>query len=241
MVAHLAGLEQLLVTFPRDHRRRLHRHHRRTATATSTCSTTATPARAPRATCRPSEWRQGNDLDRRPDLPGPVQQRAAVRHARLRSTRPGLPANTNPARARVGSYDPLTGLRDRRGRRERPAGALRRPGQPVGPGRGLVEVAAWWVRFHSARCRLATGSSTSSRSCSPARAWSAACSSSRRATTGPTPGPSRSGTATCSPRPARRPRRSSTSTTARPRRASTRWPRARPVSSRSSTRSPPTA
>ncbi len=53
-----------------------------TATATSTCSSPTTSRRAPRATSRAPTGGQPSDLDRQRDLPGPLHERPAVRHAR---------------------------------------------------------------------------------------------------------------------------------------------------------------
>ena len=95
---------------PAHHRRRLHRHAPRDGYGHVNLQFDDDVRRAPRATSRPTSGGQGNDLDRRADLPGPVQQRPAVRRCAARSTRPDCPRNPNPARATVGSYDPLTGL-----------------------------------------------------------------------------------------------------------------------------------
>lgn len=120
MVAHLGGLEQLLVTFPR------------TIAGGFTGTTPdgyghvnlqydndvppCTQGYKP-----PSEWRQGNDLTDGPIYPaecksGPPFVMRGTKYA------PGMPANPNPPRVVPGSYDPLTGL---------VTGAVDRNGEPV--------------------------------------------------------------------------------------------------------------
>ena len=110
MVSHLRGLEQLLVTFPRTIAGGFTGTHRRTATGTSTCSSTATSTRAPRATCRPTSGGRATTSTDGPIYPAAVQQRAAATPCAATSTRPDCPPTPNPARAAIGSYDPLTGL-----------------------------------------------------------------------------------------------------------------------------------
>ena len=78
---------------------------------------------------------------RRPDLPGPVHGRPAVRPARD-AVLARRAARHRPARPTAAAYDPDVRHHRRRGRRERQPGAPRRPGQPVGPRRRRVEVAA---------------------------------------------------------------------------------------------------
>ena len=141
VVSHLNGLEQLLVTFPR----------------TISSGFTGTPP-ARRRPGQPAVLQQGAAVHRglhaeepvaprrpdlgRADLPGGVQLRAAVRHAG-HEVRPRRPPQPRLRRPRLPQQ-----LRPRDRRRRRCRGRLRQPrtlpgsGQPVDPGRRLVEVAA---------------------------------------------------------------------------------------------------
>lgn len=120
MVTHLRGLEQLLVTFPRT-------------IAGGFTGTTEDgyghvnlqyDSDVPPCTegyLPPNEWRQGNDLTDGPIFPAECKSgRPYV--ARGFKYSPGLPGNPNPARAAVGSYDPLTGI---------VSGAMDENGQPI--------------------------------------------------------------------------------------------------------------
>jgi phospholipid/cholesterol/gamma-HCH transport system substrate-binding protein len=120
MVSHLAGLEQLLVTFPRTiaggftgttpdgfgH------VNLQTDNSVPPCTEGYKP---------PSEWRRGNELSDAPIFPaqctsGPPFVMRGPKYS------PGMPANPSPPRAYSGSYDPATGLVD---------GAVDGKGNPV--------------------------------------------------------------------------------------------------------------
>jgi len=107
VVGHLAGLEQLLVSYPRvigagpsgstaDGYGHVNLQYDGAATCTD-------------GYLKPSEWRQFNDLTDGPIYPaqclsGPPYNMRGSKYS------PGTPLNSNPARAAVGSYDPLTGV-----------------------------------------------------------------------------------------------------------------------------------
>ena len=94
-----AGLEQLLVTFPRDHRERLHRHagqQRRPGEPPVLQQGAAVHQRLQAE----QPVAPGRRAHRRPDLPGPVQQPGAVQHAR-HEVRPRRPAQPGLGRPRL--------------------------------------------------------------------------------------------------------------------------------------------
>ncbi|GAB3264317.1 MlaD family protein [Nocardioides dilutus] len=106
-VAHLAGLEQLLVSYPRvigagpsGSTADGYGHVNLQYDSAPTCTEGYLP---------PSEWRQFTDLSDGPIYParclsGPPYNMRGSKYS------PGTPLNSNPARAAVGSYDPLTGV-----------------------------------------------------------------------------------------------------------------------------------
>ena len=105
---------------PARDRERLHRHHRATATATSTCSSTRSVQPCTKGYKPPDQWRPPSRPLRRPDLPGPVHRRAAVRPARhaVLARRParqpgrGLPrAATTPRPASSTAWSTRTATR----------------------------------------------------------------------------------------------------------------------------------
>ena len=118
VVSHLAGLEQLLVTFPRviaggftGTTEDGYGHVNLQFDQTPPCTDGYKPS---------TEWRQGNDLTDGPIFPA----RCLTPNTNYRGFNysPGLPNNPNPGRAAVGSYDPRTGLSD---------SAVDAQGQPV--------------------------------------------------------------------------------------------------------------
>ncbi len=106
-VGHLAGLEQLLVSYPRvigagpsGSTADGYGHVNLQYDSTPVCT---------EGYLAPSEWRQFNDLTDGPIYParclsGPPLNMRGSKYS------PGTPLNNNPARAAVGSYDPLTGV-----------------------------------------------------------------------------------------------------------------------------------
>lgn len=106
-VGHLAGLEQLLVSYPRvigagpsGSTADGYGHVNLQFDDTPVCT---------EGYLKPSEWRQFNDLTDGPIYParclsGPPLNMRGSKYS------PGTPLNNNPARAAVGSYDPLTGV-----------------------------------------------------------------------------------------------------------------------------------
>jgi len=107
VVGHLAGLEQLLVSYPR-----VIGAGPSGSTADGYGHVNLQYDSAPTCTegyLKPSEWRQFNDLTDGPIYParclsGPPYNMRGSKYS------PGTPLNSNPARASVGSYDPLTGV-----------------------------------------------------------------------------------------------------------------------------------
>jgi phospholipid/cholesterol/gamma-HCH transport system substrate-binding protein len=115
-VGHLAGLEQLLVSYPRvigagpsGSTADGYGHVNLQFDSTATCT---------EGYLKPSEWRQFTDLSDGPIYPaqclsGPPVNMRGSKYA------PGTPLNNNPARTSVGSYYPLTdevpGVLDRNG------------------------------------------------------------------------------------------------------------------------------
>jgi phospholipid/cholesterol/gamma-HCH transport system substrate-binding protein len=108
MVTHLRGFEQLLVTFPRviaggftgttpDGYGHVNLQYDNDV---QPCTDGYKP---------PSQWRQGNDLTDGPIYPAKCNSPLPY-VARGSKYSPGTPLNPNPARAAVGSYDPVTGL-----------------------------------------------------------------------------------------------------------------------------------
>ena len=90
----------------------------------------------------PTEWRSPHDTDRRARLSGRVPVRRAVRDARTAERAPVRAVRTPPRRASTvalrSGHGPGAGHR----RCQRQPGGVRPAGQPVGPGRGCVEVDA---------------------------------------------------------------------------------------------------
>ena len=120
VTTHLRGLEQLLVTFPRTIAGGFtgttpdgYGHvNLQFDSDVNPCTDGYVP---------PDEWRQGNDLEDGPIYP--AQCNSGLPYvARGYKYSPGLPANPNPARAAIGSYDPITGL---------VTGAMDENGQPI--------------------------------------------------------------------------------------------------------------
>lgn len=105
VVAHLRGVEQLLVSFPRligsgftgtspDG----YGHVNLQFDQTKPCTEGYLP---------PSEWRQGNELDDAPIFPARCTRLDT--NYRGFNYAPGQPSNPNPGRASLGYYDPRTG------------------------------------------------------------------------------------------------------------------------------------
>jgi phospholipid/cholesterol/gamma-HCH transport system substrate-binding protein len=106
-VGHLAGLEQLLVSYPR-----VIGAGPSGSTADGYGHVNLQYDGAPTCTegyLKPSEWRQFNDLTDGPIYPAQCLSGPPV-NMRGSKYSPGTPLNNNPARAAVGSYDPLTGV-----------------------------------------------------------------------------------------------------------------------------------
>jgi phospholipid/cholesterol/gamma-HCH transport system substrate-binding protein len=106
-VGHLAGLEQLLVSYPR-----VIGAGPSGSTADGYGHVNLQYDGAPTCTegyLKPSEWRQFNDLTDGPIYPAQCLSGPPV-NMRGSKYSPGTPLNSNPARAAVGSYDPLTGV-----------------------------------------------------------------------------------------------------------------------------------
>jgi phospholipid/cholesterol/gamma-HCH transport system substrate-binding protein len=106
-VGHLAGLEQLLVSYPRvigagpsGSTADGYGHVNLQYDSAPVCTEGYLP---------PNEWRQTNDLTDGPIFPARCLSPAPY-NMRGSKYSPGTPLNSNPARAAVGSYDPLTGV-----------------------------------------------------------------------------------------------------------------------------------
>ena len=118
LLSNVVSINQVVVGAPRRpraaagdlparHRRRLHRHHRGRLRPRQPAVRLGPPCTE--GYLPPSQWRAVQRPHRRADLPGAVPSGPPY-NMRGSKYSPGTPLNSNPARASVGSYDPLTGV-----------------------------------------------------------------------------------------------------------------------------------